>query len=83
MLAPLNFMSNQVPILVCVPKNVTQAGLLNPGSYRADALPTELLGHLRIQCPQCLNVLLVSHGPSPTCRVTEPSHTQHAIFALF
>ena len=33
---------------------------LNPGpsAFRADALPTELSGQLRIQCPRCPSVLL-------------------------
>ena len=58
---------------------------LNPGSsiFRADALPTELWGQLRIQRPWCPSVLLVRDGLSPTHWVATPSDTQHAIFALF
>ena len=53
-----------------------------PSAYRADALPTKLLGQLSIQCPPCFNVLLASNSLSCTCPVVTPSDTQHAIFAL-
>ena len=53
-------------ILVCVLKGAVPAGnwtqeLLLTGSTP----PTELLGQLRIQYPQCHSVLLVSNGRSP------------------
>ena len=67
------------------PKSTAPARNFNPGpsAYRADALTTELLGQLRIPCPWCLSVLLVSNDQSPTHWVVTPSDTIHSIFALF
>ena len=64
-LAPLKSVTKYL-FCVCAEK-CCPSWELNPGpsTCRVDALPTELSGQLRIQCPQCPRVLLVSDGPSP------------------
>ena len=71
-----------IPIFgVCAKKRCPSWELnLGPSAFWADAPPNELSGQLRIQCPQCPSVLLVSNGSSPTHQVATPSNTQHAIF---